>query len=132
MEDMNQFEKEYNEKSLFKKLKKYGKKIGSKLVYYVLILFYTLQDPAVPVKIKATIVGSLGYFILPFDIIPDLTPGIGYVDDLNAIMIALGMIMFYITPEIKEKARNKMKDIFGEEIEEEINNLEKELMEIKK
>ena len=47
-------------------------------------------------------------------------------------MIALGMIMFYITPEIKEKARNKMKDIFGEEIEEEINNLEKELMEIKK
>ena len=132
MEDMNQFEKEYNEESLFKKLKKYGKKVGSKLVYYILILFYTLQDPTVPVKIKATIVGSLGYFILPFDIIPDITPGIGYVDDLNMVIMALGMIMLYITPEIKEKARNKMRDIFGEEIDEEINNLEKELMEIKK
>lgn len=132
MEDTNQFEKEYNEESLFKKLKKYGKKIGSKLVYYVLILFYTLQDPAVPVKIKATIVGSLGYFILPFDIIPDMTPGIGHVDDLNMIMMALGMIILYITPEIKEKARNKMRDIFGESIDEEINELEKDLMKIKK
>ena len=132
MEDMNQFEKEYNEESLFKKLNKYGKKIGSKLVYYVLILFYTLQDPSVPIKIKATIVGSLGYFILPFDIIPDMTPGIGHVDDLNMIMMALGMIILYITPEIKEKARNKMRDIFGESIDEELNELEKDLMEIKK
>ena len=76
--------------------------------------------------------GSLGYFILPFDIIPDMTPGIGHVDDLNMIMMALGMIILYITPEIKEKARNKMRDIFGESIDEEINELEKDLMKIKK
>lgn len=129
MDNINQYEKEYNEESLFKKLKKYGKKIGSKLVYYVLILFYTLQDPNVPVKIKATIVGSLGYFILPFDIIPDVTPGIGHVDDLNMIMVALGFVILYITPEIKEKARNKMRDIFGDDIDKEVDEFEKGLEE---
>ena len=128
----NQYEKEYNEKTLFKKIIKLGKKIGLKLIYYVLILFYILQDPTVPTKIKAVITGALGYFIFPFDIFPDSMPGIGYVDDMATITAALAMSLLYVTPEIKQKAKNKLKDIFGEDIDKELVLIDEELDNIKK
>lgn len=128
----SQYEKEYNEETLFKKIIKLGKKIGLKLIYYVLILFYILQDPTVPAKIKAVITGALGYFIFPFDIIPDSMPGIGYVDDMATITAALTMSLLYVTPEIKQKAKNKLKDIFGEDIDKELVLINKELDNIKK
>jgi uncharacterized membrane protein YkvA (DUF1232 family) len=128
----SQYEKEYNEETLFKKIIKLGKKIGLKLIYYVLILFYILQDPAVPAKIKAVITCALGYFIFPFDIFPDSMPGIGYVDDMATITAALTMSLLYVTPEIKQKAKNKLKDIFGEDIDKELVLIDKELDNIKK
>jgi uncharacterized membrane protein YkvA (DUF1232 family) len=128
----NQYVKEYNEETLFKKIIKLGKKIGLKLIYYVLILFYILQEPTVPVKIKAVITGALGYFIFPFDIFPDSMPGIGYVDDMATITAALAMSLLYVTPEIKQKAKNKLKDIFGEDIDKELALIDKELDNIKK
>ena len=128
----NQYEKEYNEKTLFKKIIQLGKKIGLKLIYYVLILFYILQDPTVPAKIKAVITGALGYFIFPFDIFPDSMPGIGYVDDMATITAALAMSLLYVTPEIKQKAKNKLKDIFGEDIDKELVLIDEELDNIKK
>jgi uncharacterized membrane protein YkvA (DUF1232 family) len=128
----NQYVKEYNEETLFKKIIKLGKKIGLKLIYYVLILFYILQEPTVPAKIKAVITGALGYFIFPFDIFPDSMPGIGYVDDMATITAALAMSLLYVTPEIKQKAKNKLKDIFGEDIDKELALIDKELDNIKK
>ena len=37
---------------------------------------------------KAIIVGALLYFINPFDLIPDITPIIGFVDDMSVIALA--------------------------------------------
>ncbi|PEO50494.1 hypothetical protein CN563_02685 [Bacillus sp. AFS026049] len=51
-------------------MKKFGKKAGVKVVYVALLLFYTLQKPTTPVWAKTVIVGALGYFILPIDLIP--------------------------------------------------------------
>ncbi len=31
-------------------------------------------DHATPVKVKATLVGALAYFVLPFDAVPDMLP----------------------------------------------------------
>ncbi len=36
---------------------------------------------------KAVIIGALLYFINPFDFIPDLTPFIGFVDDMSIIAL---------------------------------------------
>ncbi|MGJ3196969.1 DUF1232 domain-containing protein [Peribacillus castrilensis] len=43
-------------------------------------MFYTLQKPTTPAWAKTVIVGALGYFILPIDLIPDLIPG-GYTEE---------------------------------------------------
>ena len=130
--DNKQYENEYSEEKFFKKLTKYAKKIGAKLVYYALILYYVLQDPAVPAKYKAAIVGALGYFLLPIDLIPDVAIGVGYVDDMGVLVSALFTVMMHISPLVKEKAKQKMRDIFGDEIEEELEKFDKEMEDMNK
>ena len=45
-------------------------------------LISALDNPATPTHMKALIIGAIGYIVLPLDLIPDLTPVIGYSDDL--------------------------------------------------
>jgi len=40
--------------------------------------FYCATDSATPLPIRATLMGALAYFILPFDAIPDILLGLGY------------------------------------------------------
>ena len=83
----------------------------------------TLQKPEVPVKVKAIIIGALGYFILPFDLIPDVAVGVGYTDDLGALGVALLQVAMYIDEDIKNKAKDKLREWFGEGVDtSEIDN----------
>jgi len=100
-------------------------KAGKKIVYAVLLLYYTLQKKNVPLKAKAIIVGALGYFITPIDVIPDLLPMVGYTDDFGALMMALATVYMYVDNVVKSKARNQLESWFGEVNENdiaEINN----------
>ncbi|MCZ2845676.1 MAG: YkvA family protein [Candidatus Bathyarchaeota archaeon] len=115
---------EYNESKFWDKLKSASKKMGSKLVYYSLLLFYAIQDPEVPTKSKLTIAGALGYLILPVDLIPDMIPVVGFTDDLAIIVFAVYQISSHISEETKVKAYTKVKDWFGEDPD----NIDKEFM----
>lgn len=117
VEQMKKAEKNYSEDKFWNKLKKYGKKAGSSVVYTVLLLYYTLQKPEVPAKTKAIIIGALGYFILPFDLIPDVAVGLGFTDDLGALGIALIQVAMYIDADIKAKAKIKLEEWFGSAVD---------------
>ena len=117
LEQMQKSEKYYTESKFWDKLKKFGKKAGSSVVYAVLLLYYTLQKPEVPKKTKAIIIGALGYFILPVDLIPDMMLGVGYTDDLGALGVALFQVAMYIDDDIKNKARVKLADWFGDRVD---------------
>ena len=57
-------------------------------------LLSALENPATPKRMKALIIGAIGYIILPLDLIPDITPVIGYSDDLASaagIVAAVGI-----------------------------------------
>ena len=120
----NQFERYFTETSLWNKIKKASKSAGTKVIYAVLLLFYILNDKSVGMKTKVSIAAALGYFILPTDAIFDLTPLIGYSDDLGVMLFVLTQVTSNITPEIKEKARRKLNDRFGEVNPAEIQELE--------
>ena len=120
----NKYSKHYSEKGLWEKIKTVSKSAGSKVVYAVLLLFYAMKDKNVPIKTKLTIVAALGYFILPTDAIFDLTPLIGYSDDLGVLLFALSQISSSITPEVKEKALRKTKEWFSDIDEKEFQELE--------
>ena len=110
----NRYSKYFSEQSMWEKLKKFGKAAGTKVVYAVLLLFYTFEDKGVGLKTKLSIAAALGYFILPTDAIVDLTPLIGFSDDLGVLLFTLSAVAGSITPEIKAKAREKLHEWFGE------------------
>jgi uncharacterized membrane protein YkvA (DUF1232 family) len=120
--------KSYSEKNLFNKIKIIGKKAGIKVIYAVLLLFYAMKKTTTPKWAKRVIMGALGYFVLPIDSIPDFIPALGLTDDFGAIVVALGTVAMFIDNEVKQKAREKLKDWFGsydenqlEEIESKVN-----------
>lgn len=117
MEQIQKSEKYYTDDKFWDKLKKFGKKAGSSVVYAVLLLYYTLQKPEVPKKTKAVIIGALGYFILPVDLLPDMMFGVGFTDDLGALGIALFQVAMYIDDDIKMKAKIKLADWFGTDVD---------------
>ncbi|WP_241155082.1 DUF1232 domain-containing protein [Rummeliibacillus sp. TYF005] len=113
-EAFQQHEKHYSEEGLWNKIKKYSKKAGSSVIYAVLLLYYVMKKAEVPKKEKTLILGALGYFILPLDLIPDIAPGVGYVDDLGALIAALVRVSMYIDADIKKQAKDKIQDWFGD------------------
>ena len=117
----------YSEQNLWDKIKQFSKTAGEKVVYAVLLLFYLVTDKGVSLKSKATIIGALGYFIFPLDAIPDIMPAIGFTDDLGVLMFALSEVSSSITPEMKEKAKDQLKEWFSKVNESEIKELEEKL-----
>ena len=110
----NEYAKEYSESSFWDKVKKFASKAGSKVIYTALKLYYAMQSPDTPAWAKAVIIGALGYFIAPVDVVPDPTPVVGFVDDLGVLAAAAASVVTNITPAIKAEAKRKMKDWFGD------------------
>lgn len=107
IETAPQYERHYDEDSFWKKLRHVASKVGAKVLYPALQLYYLLQSKEVPVKAKTLIIGALGYLILPADLIPDIIPVLGFTDDLTALLLALRTVNTHLTPEIKEQAREQ-------------------------
>ncbi len=114
--EFEKYEDKYSESGLWDKIRKNIAKIGVKVIYQALLLYYVAQSPNCPSKIKAGIIGALGYLISPIDLIPDIMPGIGYADDAAAIATAVALAQIYITDEIKEQAKAKIADLLGEDV----------------
>lgn len=104
---------DYSDKSFWDKCKANGKKMGLELTDKALQLYYAYHSERASVADKAIVIGALGYLISPIDFIPDMTPFIGYTDDLGVIVLALKSIANCINDEVKEKAKSKLKQWFS-------------------
>jgi len=101
-----------NASRLWSKLKGSFTLIGQAAVTHALILFYTLRAPETPAWCKSVVLGSLGYFISLVDGIPDLTPFLGYTDDIALMAATIATISSHITPQIKERAEQEAQAFF--------------------
>lgn len=110
----------YDPNALFEKIKKVAKKAGVKIVYAVLILYYATLDKDIPVKDRLMILAALGYFILPLDLIPDALPG-GFADDMAALVFVLKQVWDNLTPSTMQKARDRVREWFGNVTDEELH-----------
>ena len=102
------YSKYFNESGLFIKLGKVVGLLGQKTLYSVLILYYLLFDKSIPFKVRTVFMASLGYFILPTDLVADFLPVIGFTDDIALISYVIANAIEHITPEIRQKASVKL------------------------
>jgi uncharacterized membrane protein YkvA (DUF1232 family) len=102
----------FTEKGFWKKVKSYSRTAGMQVVYIALLLYYLMQSRSVPIKAKATIAAALGYFILPIDLIPDIALVAGFTDDLTVLMVALSQVSRYITDDVIQSARTRLRQWF--------------------
>lgn len=84
-------------------LRKAGKKVH--FIPKLLALYYCLQDKDTPRFVKLVLMGAIGYVIVPFDVLPDIIPFGGWMDDAAVIAMALHFAGTYIKPEHKKKLR---------------------------
>ncbi|BAZ31037.1 hypothetical protein NIES4074_35070 [Cylindrospermum sp. NIES-4074] len=105
----------YSDEVFWEKLGGLALQAGKTVVESALTLYYVSQDPKVPAKEILLIGGTLAYFILPIDGVPDLIPGVGFTDDLAVLTAAVGTVaMCTNVDEAKEAARQKMGEWFGD------------------
>ena len=109
-------EQKFSVEAFWKKVKHVAKQAGQSVIYASLLLFYVLQRPDVPKRVKMIVIGALAYFIAPIDAIPDFIAGIGYTDDLGALMVLL-QASLYVNEDVKDKARMKLAEWFGSDID---------------
>ena len=125
--DTRKYQKHYTDDGLFNKIGKAFKKVGVKIVYYVLLLFYVVKDSNTSLKDKMVILGALGYFIFPADFIPDFIPFVGFTDDIAAIVACISAVKSNLTPAIKEQARKKLNDWFTDIEPKQIEHFDDEI-----
>lgn len=118
---VSKYEKQHSEENFWKKIKKVGSKIGVTPIYLAFLLYHSIKSKSIPIVNKAPIVGALGYFISLIDIVPDVTPLVGYCDDISVIVGALAAIATQITEEIRVEAKASARKVFPEITDEEFS-----------
>lgn len=103
----------FSEKNFWDKLKNFAKAAGQDVVERALCLFYAAQKPDTPLWAKTVIYGALTYFISPLDAVPDITPVLGYSDDLGVLVSAVLTVAMYVSDDVRQQARDKVNAWFA-------------------
>ena len=105
----------YSDADFWQKINACAKKAGRKVVEKALQLYYAATSKETPTWAKGVVWGALTYFIAPVDAIPDVVPFAGFADDWGVLLCAIGTVAAHITPKVKKKASEKMKEWFDQE-----------------
>ena len=104
------YAKFYSPAKFTNKLKTLPAAASIKLMKTAVKLYVLLQEPMVPALTKVVIVGALGYFICPIDIVPDFIPIAGFGDDLTVLTAVLYKVDAFDDPYIDERVDEIMAD----------------------
>lgn len=108
----SKYKKDYSEENFWAKVKEYAIKIGAYPLENAFKLYYAMSMKKATVPQIAAIVAALGYFISPFDIIPDVFPG-GFADDAGVLLLAATSLTCCFDPEVDKAAKDKVSELFG-------------------
>ena len=117
---IKEYEKQYSEEKFWSKVTTVAKKAGIKVIYMALLLYYALDSTSLSVKDRALIIGALGYFILPLDLVSDLMPAIGFLDDAAILLAIVKLLIVGIDNKVVALAKGKLSQWFGDFDESEI------------
>ena len=67
--------------------------------------WFCALDSETPLRVRGLLLAALAYFVLPFDLVPDMILGIGFGDDLTVIISTVTLLAGNIKPRHREAAR---------------------------
>jgi len=73
--------------------------------------YFAALDRATPLKVRATLLAALAYFVVPVDAVPDVFPMLGFTDDAAVLMTALRLLSDHIKPHHHLAARDALDDM---------------------
>ena len=101
--------------------------VGVKVTYSAMLLFYAYNRSETPRWAKNIILGSLAYLLSPVDAIPDLTPLLGFTDDIGVLSFGLVTIACYIDLDVREAAKGKVMTMYKNVDEEDLMEVDAQL-----
>jgi uncharacterized membrane protein YkvA (DUF1232 family) len=108
MPDNTDFSEHYDEESFWQKIRRFAIRAGRNVIKKALIAYYCLNDNSTPGWARAVIISALGYFIFPLDAIADITPLVGFADDLGVLVLALASVGAHITDDHIQQAEEQL------------------------
>lgn len=79
------------------------------LWYQIQLVYRLMTDSEVPMYLKLMPVLAIAYVVSPIDLVPGaLFPGLGQLDDLTVLLLALRFFVGFIPPHIVEEHRQKI------------------------
>ncbi|ATP38650.1 hypothetical protein CSE16_00600 [Solibacillus sp. R5-41] len=106
-------DKHYSDKKFLGKMKGFGGGLGYKALHAATTLYVALKSPDMPKANKLIMLGALGYFIFPLDLVADFLPLAGLTDDTFVILAALAKVYTSITDEMKIEADELIENRLG-------------------
>jgi uncharacterized membrane protein YkvA (DUF1232 family) len=79
---------------------------------YALYLAY--RDPRVPWYARLLVAVVVGYAFSPIDLIPDVVPVLGYLDDLILVPLGIWLALKLIPAEVMAEARARAREMMAE------------------
>lgn len=101
-----------NIKTIIKYIGKKARNIGEQTIYVVMLMYHAYKRKETPFWARNIIMASIAYFLSPFDSIPDLTPFLGFTDDLSVMMFGLVSIACFINDEVRTEAKGSLAKVF--------------------
>ena len=114
-------------KKLFHFLKVRLSTLGVKITYTALLLYYAYKRPETPKWAKNVIIGSLAYLLSPIDGIPDLTPFLGFTDDIGVLSFGLVTIAAYVNEDVRSSAKEHVNRLFKKIDAEDLTEVDSQL-----
>jgi uncharacterized membrane protein YkvA (DUF1232 family) len=79
----------------------------------LLAAYFCTLDPVTPNRVRLVLLGAIAYFVMPFDLVPDILPVIGFADDAAFVMAAIAQVAGSINESHREQAREALRDQGG-------------------
>jgi uncharacterized membrane protein YkvA (DUF1232 family) len=89
------------------------------------LVYYLIRDPEVPFYLKFLPFVALVYLVWPFDIIPDIMPFLGQVDDVTAVLVGAKVFIELAPPHVVARHMNAIREQDGfapyEDVDDEVS-----------
>jgi uncharacterized membrane protein YkvA (DUF1232 family) len=76
----------------------------------IVAAYYCAVDPKTPTRVRGVLLAALAYFVMPFDLLPDVFAMVGFTDDVAVLAAALRMIQGHIADHHYDAADRALAD----------------------